>query len=165
MEMKAKVGDTVHVKGTIVRGSSALNYPVVRFGIAAGATGEVCVRDDDIVHVERAPLKVGDRVAWRGDFEMPGTIIAIDMKHGAGKPLAWVREEDRDGTAGMIVYLDELERADEPRQLKVGDKVRHVDGANTGTVVQVGATDGHIVQWDGNARCTSERLADLERVE
>ena len=95
--MKPAPGEVVHVKGIVADNHYGQNGQVaVSFGGLS-----VWLPESDIVHVERAPLKVGDRVTWRGDAA-EGTIIAID------KRTAWIKEI---GDCGIIVFLDELERA------------------------------------------------------
>jgi hypothetical protein len=163
MEMKAKIGDTVHVKGTILGESSGLKYPVVRFALASGAGGDVCVCDDDIVHVEPAPLKVGDRVNCGKDWT-GYTIIALYTVPN-GTALAWIRDERDDGKAGFIASISNLERADEPRQLKVGDKVYHKRDNWSGTVEICNPRCDTAHVRLGNGQLWQTIKSGLERVE
>ncbi len=101
--MKAAPGDMVYVKGTVSRNDRQNGYVSVSFR----GDLSVWISESDIVHVERAPLKVGDRVTWRGDAAQ-GTIIAIDT---TTKPLAWIGGPSLANGYGLIVFLDELERA------------------------------------------------------
>ena len=101
---KAKIGDVVHVKGIVERIGHELI--AVNFGGGCRPTADVWISVNDIVHVEPAPLKVGDSVVWRGDAAK-GSIIAIDTTNHNGA-VAWVRASDG---YGIIVLLDELERA------------------------------------------------------
>ena len=99
--MKVVPGDVVHVKGTVVHDYGVNGEVAVSFG----GDLSVWIAESDIVHVERASLKVGDRVTWRGD-KAEGTIIAIE------NAAAWIKNEV--GLArgfGLIVLLNELERA------------------------------------------------------
>lgn len=123
MAQKPKHGDVVHMKGTV----SDPAIPASVDDIFRVRIGDALhwVPVSEIVHVEPAPLKVGDSVAWRGDAAN-GVIIAIDR---TTEPLmAWVRGGIGTNNYGILVVLDELKRADEPRPLKVGDKVRHANG-------------------------------------
>lgn len=80
--LDVKVGDVVHVRGTVVEppldGALSCDFE---------GAGRWFVRSDSIVHVEPRPLQVGDRVTypWK-DFT--GTILAIGAEH------AWIKRSD-----------------------------------------------------------------------
>lgn len=156
MALKPQVGDVVHVRGTVTSVQNfALALPI---GVKFGGGDAIWLIREAIIHIERAPLKVGDRVLWRGDGA--GTIAAIDGV------FAWLKGWPNDAGGYATANLDELERADEPRPLKVGDKVRHIRGGDTGTVVALGGISQPVtVKWDHWERYTPQQLADLERVE
>ena len=98
--MKVAPGDVVHVRGTVTK-----NMPDgvvwMEFGRAINShITNILIAESDIVHVERAPLKVGD------DVYIPGSswrykILAIDGN------IAWIKHMTRYITRG----LNELERA------------------------------------------------------
>ena len=95
--MKVAPGDVVHVRGTIARCTDT-GRVAIYFGHEAA--GNIWVPESYIVHVERAPLKVGD------DVYIPGSswrykILAIDGN------IAWIKHMTRYITRG----LNELERA------------------------------------------------------
>lgn len=155
--MKAKVGDIAHVRCPVTRvGQPGSDVT----GISIRGT-EIWVADEDIVHVEPAPLKVGDHVIWPGrEIGVNRTIIGIDLRYG--NPMAWIRGQG-DGP-GAVVHLDQLERADEPRPLNVGDKVRHKDGM-IGVISNI-MNDIYVrVDTGGNCYGSIARFEDLERVE
>jgi hypothetical protein len=106
---KLKAGDVVHVKAIVRDAKDSW------VSIELKCTGEfppptpwgAVIPITEVVHVERAPLKVGDSVTWRG---APGVIIAFDPE----RPLAWVRDPNSPkigGSYGVLVVLDELECA------------------------------------------------------
>jgi hypothetical protein len=82
-----QVGDVVHVRVPVTQ---------VDDWSIRGADG--WLSKELIVHIEPRPLKVGDRVKWRGD--MPCEVRAIEGK------FAWVRVRDEYTT----VFADECER-------------------------------------------------------
>jgi hypothetical protein len=78
--LSPKVGDVVHVRGTVTIefGDGDL---AVQFTDSEGDTMSWAVRPTDIVHIEPRPLKVGDRVTW-GTKIYDGELIAIRGEYG-----------------------------------------------------------------------------------
>ncbi len=79
--MKAKVGDTVHVHGTVQAAERSGAYVVE----VTGGTVVICERD--IAHIEPHKLAVGDRVSIASSH-CSGVILMIDCG------LAWVKQSD-----------------------------------------------------------------------
>lgn len=157
MAIQPKIGDVVHVRGTVVKtldGEVGLDVG----NIMGGVPHYFWIPSSCVVHVERAPLKVGDCVSWVSlpMEENTGQVLAIDSN------VAWVKLPNG---SRIDRYLSVLERADEPRPLKVGDKVRHKSGW-FGTIVELPDVmpDGARVRR-GNLTINDVPKSYLERVE
>jgi hypothetical protein len=103
MAIEVKVGDVVHVRGTVDRMNHAANCIDVSFGaFPAVAPYSHWIRADCIVHVEPPPIKVGDRV-HAGNPTVVYTIKAIDGD------AAWLWSDATQGH--YTVRFDALKRA------------------------------------------------------
>lgn len=160
MAIQLKIGDVVHVRGTVIE-TLGREVGLDVGNIVGGVPHYFWIPSGRVVHVERAPLKVGDHVAWRGDAAK-GTIIAIDLTHPDGEARAWIR---RSGEGiSIIVFLNELECADEPRPLKIGDKVRYGFGW-VGTIVELPDVTPDSAKVRVGSEIKHLNKSDLERVE
>lgn len=155
MAIQAKVGDVIHARGTLTAVGGM--FSSVEFNVPGGAS--LNVRNDDIVHVEPQPLKVGDRVRSKDGSSICGPIIAIDKAHAWVKPVS--------AGFGFIVELDRLDRADGPRPMKVGDKVRWLAFRTIGTIQAIEKEIYHVKLVDGLTTPSSIRaeVHELELVE
>ncbi len=81
--MKAKVGDTVHVRGTVTNIENGYYSVVMALG------NNKAIYEHEVVYVEPRKLAVGDRVGISANpYYCSGVILMIDCG------MAWVKQSD-----------------------------------------------------------------------